>query len=54
MAAETLTLAVRGHHFFRITRNLLEVERLKAALDAPPPIGPHSGGLTGPAAAGTR
>jgi len=54
MAAETLTMAVRGHHFFRITRNLLEVDRLKAALDAHPPIGPHSGGLTGPAVVRTQ
>ena len=34
MAAETLTMAVRGHHFFRITRNLLELDRVKAALEA--------------------
>jgi hypothetical protein len=27
-------MAVRGHHFFRITRNLLELDRVKAALEA--------------------
>ena len=31
--AETVTMAVRGHHFFRITRNLLELDRLKSSTD---------------------
>ena len=33
MAAETMTMAVRGHHFFRITQNLLELDRFKHTLD---------------------
>jgi hypothetical protein len=33
MAAETMTMAVRGHHFFRITQNLLDLDRFKHTLD---------------------
>ena len=33
MAAETMTMAVKGHHFFRITQNLLELDRFKYTLD---------------------
>jgi len=33
MAAETMTMAVKGHHFFRITQNLLELDRFKSTLD---------------------
>jgi hypothetical protein len=33
MAAETITMAVKGHHFFRITQNLLEMDRFKLTLD---------------------
>jgi radical SAM superfamily enzyme YgiQ (UPF0313 family) len=33
MAAEIVTMAVKGHHFFRITRNVLELDRFKSTLD---------------------
>jgi hypothetical protein len=32
MVPETVTLAVKGHHFFKMTRSLLELERFKATL----------------------
>ncbi|GLH65946.1 B12-binding domain-containing radical SAM protein [Geothrix edaphica] len=32
MVPETVTLAVKGHHFFKMTRSLLELERFKASL----------------------
>jgi hypothetical protein len=32
MVPETMTMAVKGHHFFRITRNLLELDRFKSSL----------------------
>ncbi|HJV39424.1 MAG TPA: radical SAM protein [Geothrix sp.] len=32
MVPETVTLAVKGHHYFKITRSLLELERFKAGL----------------------
>ena len=31
--AETVTMAVKGHHYFRITQNLLELDRFKSTLD---------------------
>ncbi len=33
MVAETVTMAIKGHHFFKMTRNVLEVERFKRTLD---------------------
>ncbi len=33
MLAETVTMAVKGHHYFKMTRNVLEVDRLKGMLD---------------------
>jgi radical SAM superfamily enzyme YgiQ (UPF0313 family) len=33
MFAETISLAVKGHHFFKMTRGILAVERFKAKLD---------------------
>jgi hypothetical protein len=33
MLAETVTMAVKGHHYFTMTRNVLEVDRLKRMLD---------------------
>ncbi len=33
MVAETVTMAVKGHHFFKMTRNVLEVDRFKQTLD---------------------
>lgn len=33
MTAETVTMAVKGHHFFKMTRNVLAVERFKESLD---------------------
>ncbi len=33
MLAETVTMAVKGHHFFKMTRNVLEVDRFKRTLD---------------------
>jgi hypothetical protein len=33
MFAETVAMAVKGHHFFKITRNVLELERFKGTLD---------------------
>jgi len=33
MLAETVTMAVKGHHFFKMTRNVLEVDRFKQTLD---------------------
>jgi hypothetical protein len=33
MIAETVTMAVKGHHFFRMTRSVLELDRFKAALE---------------------
>ncbi len=33
MLAETVTMAVKGHHFFRMTRNVLEVDRIQRNLD---------------------
>jgi hypothetical protein len=33
MAVEIITMAVKGHHFFIITKNLLELERFKDRLD---------------------
>ncbi|HEY3399549.1 MAG TPA: DUF4070 domain-containing protein, partial [Geothrix sp.] len=32
MVPETVTLAVKGHHFFKMTRSLLELERFKTGL----------------------
>lgn len=32
MVPETVTLAVKGHHYFKITRSLMELERFKASL----------------------
>ncbi|HEX4845902.1 MAG TPA: B12-binding domain-containing radical SAM protein [Geothrix sp.] len=32
LVPETVTLAVKGHHFFKMTRSLLELERFKASL----------------------
>ena len=32
MVPETVTLAVKGHHYFKMTRSLLELERFKAGL----------------------
>ena len=33
MAAETVTMAVKGHHYFKMTRSVLELERFKRTLD---------------------
>jgi radical SAM superfamily enzyme YgiQ (UPF0313 family) len=33
MVAETVTMAVKGHHFFKMTKNVLEVDRFKQALE---------------------
>ena len=33
MLAETVTMAVKGHHFFKMTKNVLEVDRFKQTLD---------------------
>jgi len=33
MLAETVTMAVKGHHYFKMTRNVLEVDRLKRTVD---------------------
>jgi radical SAM superfamily enzyme YgiQ (UPF0313 family) len=33
MLAETVTMAVKGHHFFRMTRNVLEVDRIQRNLE---------------------
>jgi radical SAM superfamily enzyme YgiQ (UPF0313 family) len=33
MATETVTMAVKGHHFFKMTRSMLELERFKRTLD---------------------
>jgi radical SAM superfamily enzyme YgiQ (UPF0313 family) len=33
MASEIVTMAVKGHHFFTITRSLLELERFRARLE---------------------
>lgn len=33
MATETVTMAVKGHHFFKMTRSVLELERFKRMLD---------------------
>ena len=33
MASEIVTMAVKGHHFFTITRSLLELERFKDSLE---------------------
>ncbi|HQT95939.1 MAG: hypothetical protein B7Z61_02155 [Acidobacteria bacterium 37-71-11] len=33
MVAETVTMAIKGHHYFKMTRNLLEVDRFKRSLD---------------------
>jgi radical SAM superfamily enzyme YgiQ (UPF0313 family) len=33
MIAETVTMAIKGHHFFKITRNVLEVDRFKRILE---------------------
>ena len=33
MTAETVTMAVKGHHFFKMTRRVLEVDRFKRTLD---------------------
>jgi radical SAM superfamily enzyme YgiQ (UPF0313 family) len=33
LIAETVTMAVKGHHFFRMTRSVLELDRFKAALE---------------------
>ena len=34
MLAETVTMAIKGHHFFKMTRAVLDVERFKTKLDA--------------------
>ncbi|MCK6681427.1 MAG: B12-binding domain-containing radical SAM protein [Thermoanaerobaculia bacterium] len=34
MLAESVTMAVKGHHFFQMTRNVLETDMLKTALDS--------------------
>lgn len=34
MLAETVTMAVKGHHFFRMTKNLLEVDRIQRNLES--------------------
>ena len=33
MVAEAVTMAVKGHHFFKMTRNVMEVDRFRMALD---------------------
>ena len=33
MVAETVTMAVKGHHFFKMTRNVLEVDRFRQTLE---------------------
>jgi radical SAM superfamily enzyme YgiQ (UPF0313 family) len=33
MLAETVTMAVKGHHFFRMTKNVLEVDRIQRNLE---------------------
>jgi radical SAM superfamily enzyme YgiQ (UPF0313 family) len=33
LAAEAVTMAVKGHHFFKITRNLLELDRFQGNLE---------------------
>jgi radical SAM superfamily enzyme YgiQ (UPF0313 family) len=33
MLAETVTMAVKGHHFFKMTKNVLEVDRLQRNLE---------------------
>jgi len=33
MLAETVTMAVKGHHYFEMTRNVLEVDRFRQRLD---------------------
>jgi len=34
MLAETVTMAVKGHHFFRMTKNVLEVDRIQQNLES--------------------
>ena len=34
MSAETVTMAVKGHHFFKMTRRVLEVDRFKKYLES--------------------
>jgi hypothetical protein len=34
MLAETVTMAVKGHHFFKMTQRFLELEQFKNALDS--------------------
>ncbi|MGE5345858.1 MAG: B12-binding domain-containing radical SAM protein [Acidithiobacillales bacterium] len=34
MLAETVTMAVKGHHFFKMTRNILEVDRIQRNLES--------------------
>lgn len=33
MTAETVTMAVKGHHFFKMTKRVLEVDRFRQSLD---------------------
>jgi len=33
MLAETVTMAVKGHHYFKMTKNLLEVDRFQQNLE---------------------
>jgi len=33
MVAEAVTMAVKGHHFFKMTRNVLEVDHIKVTLE---------------------
>jgi hypothetical protein len=33
MVGEAVTMAVKGHHFFKMTRNVLEVDRIRVTLE---------------------